>query len=92
MPEKFEEELELEPGLELNYCQPCCRVHVQGFGGHEWTMGLPSSLQAGLHIPIQNISPPLLDPPALHNPCLLRVPIVRRNQCGYITPAFSGSP
>ena len=28
----------------------------------------------------------------LHHPCLLRVPIVGRNQYGYITPVFSGSP
>ena len=28
----------------------------------------------------------------LHHPCLLGVPIVGRNQYGYITPAFSGSP
>ena len=28
----------------------------------------------------------------LHHPCLFAVPIVGRNQYGYITPAFSGSP
>ena len=28
----------------------------------------------------------------LHHPCLLRVPMVGRNQYGYITPAFLGSP
>ena len=28
----------------------------------------------------------------LHHPCLLGVPIVGRDQCGYITPTFSGSP
>ena len=28
----------------------------------------------------------------LHHPCLLRVPMVGRNQYGYITPAFSGFP
>ena len=28
----------------------------------------------------------------LHRPCLLGIPIVGRNQYGYITPAFSGSP
>ena len=27
-----------------------------------------------------------------HHPCLLGVPMVRRVQYGYITPAFSGSP
>ena len=25
-----------------------------------------------------------------HNPCLLVVPIVRRKECGYITPPFWG--
>ena len=28
----------------------------------------------------------------LHHPCLLGVPMVGRNQYGYITPAFLGSP
>ena len=28
----------------------------------------------------------------LHNPCLLRVPMVGADQYGYITPAFLGSP
>ena len=28
----------------------------------------------------------------LQHPCLLGVPTVGRNQYGYITPAFSGSP
>ena len=28
----------------------------------------------------------------LHHPCLLGVPVVRRDQYGYITPAFSGLP
>ena len=29
---------------------------------------------------------------SLHHPCLLGVPMVGRNQYGYITPAFLGSP
>ena len=29
---------------------------------------------------------------SLHHPCLLGVPAVGRNQHGYITPAFLGSP
>ena len=29
---------------------------------------------------------------SLHHPCVLGVPIVGKNQYGYITAAFSGSP
>ena len=29
---------------------------------------------------------------SLHHPCLLGVPMVERNQYGYTTPAFLGSP
>ena len=29
---------------------------------------------------------------SLHHPCLMGVPMVGRNQYGYITPAFLGSP